>query len=96
MIRIYLGEDTEKARRDARAAFEAARNEHVGGNTLYFDDILFDISQATEGFSAESLFGGQNIIYFDGILDHPDGEQFYRTILKETDHEVFVRERDPR
>ena len=95
MIRVYLGEDTEKARREARAAFETARNEHTGGNTLYFDDVLFDLAQAIEGFSAESLFGGENILYFDGILEHPDGEQFYRTILKETDHKVFVREKEP-
>ena len=95
MIRIYLGDDTEKARKDARAAFEAARNELQGGNTLYFDDLLFDLPQATEGFLAESLFGGENILYFDGILDHSDGEQFYRTILKDTDHRVFIREKDP-
>ena len=95
MIRIYLGDDTEKARREARGAFEQARNEAAGGNTLYFDDILFDFAQAIEGFSAESLFGGENILYFDGILEHPDGEQFYRTILKATDHKVFIREKSP-
>ncbi len=95
MIRSYVGDDTEKSRREARAAFELARNESTGGNTLYFDDLLFDLAQAIEGFSAESLFGGENILYFDGILEHPDGEQFYRTILKETDHKVFVREKDP-
>lgn len=95
MIRIYLGDDTETARKTARAAFEDARSADSTGNTVYFDDVLFDLPQAIEGFSAESLFGGQNILYFDGILDHPDGETFYRTILRETSHKVFVREKDP-
>ena len=95
MIRSYLGEDTQRARREARALFENLRAENPGSTAGYFDDTLFDITLAVDAFTAESLFGGENILYFDGILDHPDGELFYRTIMKETEHQVIIREVSP-
>lgn len=95
MIRVYVGENTNQSRQATRKAFEDARNENPEGNAGYFDDLLFDFAQATELFMGENLFGGQNILYFDGILEHPDGERFYRTILCETPHLVFIREKSP-
>jgi hypothetical protein len=95
MIRFFLGEDTQESRKKGRALFERLREEHPSHNAAYFDDVFFDPTLATESFSGENLFGGQNILYFDGILDHPDGESFYRNVLRATDHEVIVRERAP-
>lgn len=95
MIRSYFGEDTAKARKEARTFFEAERAASPAALAAYFDDTLFDFSQATDAFTSESLFGGENILYFDGILDHPDGEAFYRTIIKETAHTVIIREASP-
>ena len=95
MIQFYVGDNTELARKTARGAFELARSANNAGNAVYFDDVLFNFQEAVESLTGESLFGGENILYFDGILDHPDGEAFYRTILKETAHSVFVREKDP-
>lgn len=92
MIHCYFGEDTQQARREARAYFERLRAEYPIATTSYFDDTLFNLSHAIDAFTAENLFGGENILYFDGILDSPDGESFYRTILKETQHHVIIRE----
>ncbi len=92
MIHFYLGSDTQYARMKAREYFEHIRNENPSSHVSYFDDILFDLRLATEAFNGESLFGGRNIMYFDGILEHSEGEVFYRTILKETDHDVIIRE----
>ena len=95
MIHSYLGEDTMRARKEARALFENLRAENPGSTAAYFDDTLFDMTLAADAFTAESLFGGENILYFDGILDHPDGELFYRTIMKENEHQVIIREVSP-
>lgn len=95
MIHVFVGEDTQKARETARAVFMKAREDEPGSAVSRFDDISFDFTLATELLNAESLFGGGNVLYFDGILDHPDGEAFYRTILKEDGHEVIIRETNP-
>ena len=95
MIHVYVGEDTQKAREAARAFFMKAREDDPGSAVSRFDDISFDLTLATELLSAENLFGGGNVLYFDGILAHPDGEAFYRTILKADGHEVIIRETTP-
>jgi DNA polymerase III delta subunit len=95
MIRFFIGDDTQKSRTAARTLFEKLRFEDSSATTGYFDDLLFDITLATEAFTAENLFGGGTILYFDGILEHSDGERFYKSILKETGHNVIVREMAP-
>lgn len=95
MIHCFFGEDTQKARQAARELFEQLRNDNKSATASYFDDVLFDISAATDAFTSENLFGGQNILYFDGILEHADGETFYRTILQKTEHDVIIREVAP-
>lgn len=95
MIRCYFGDDTQRARMEARAFFEQLRAESPAAHASYFDDTLFNLTGAVDAFTSESLFGGENILYFDGILDHPDGESFFRTVLKETDHRVIIREAAP-
>ncbi len=92
MIQVFTGEDTQKARKTARAAFGALCEENPGASIARFDDVSFDIALATDAFTSENLFGGGNILYFDGILDHPEGESFYRTTLKETEHLAIIRE----
>lgn len=92
MIHCYFGDDTQQARKEARGFFERLRAEYPDATTSYFDDTLFSLPSAIDAFTSENLFGGENILYFDGILDHPDGESFYRTILKKTEHHIIVRE----
>jgi DNA polymerase III delta subunit len=95
MIRCFVGEDTVRARKDARSLFERLREEDPSAGAAYFDDLLFDPALAADALTAENLFGGKNILYFDGILEHPEGESFYRSVLRETTHEVIVREEEP-
>ncbi len=92
MISVFLGADTVKSRLAAGNAFQRAQEEDTQAMGTRFDDLSFDLSLATERLNAESLFGGGNILYLEGILDHPDGETFYRTILRETPHTVIIRE----
>lgn len=95
MISVFLGTDTMKSRIAAGNAFQRAQNEDTQALVTRFDDLSFDLALATERLNAESLFGGGNILYVEGILDHPDGETFYRTVLKETPHTVIIREMAP-
>lgn len=95
MIHVFIGQDSQKAREDARALFVKTRENDIGAAVTRFDDISFDLTLATELLNAENLFGGGNILYFDGILDHIDGEAFYRTILKKDGHTVIIRETNP-
>ncbi len=92
MIEVFTGEDTQKARKAARDAFDALREENPGAQVAHFNDVSFEMALAIDAFTSENLFGGGNILYFDGILDHPEGESFYRTTLKATDHLVLIRE----
>lgn len=57
-----------------------------------FDDISFDPTLAGEALVSQNLFGGGNIVVFDGILDISEGENFYRTMLPGTQNTVFIRE----
>jgi DNA polymerase III delta subunit len=92
MIRAYIGEDTLKAREVMRAAVahELAQN----GDVLVsrFSEISFDATLAAEALGAQNLFGGGNIVVFEALLDHPLGEEFYRTMLPKTQNTVFMRE----
>lgn len=95
MIDVFLGEDAKKARESARNAFQLAREEYPDASVTLFDNLTFDVMTANELFNAENLFGGVNILYFDSILEHPEGESFYRTSLKESEHIIIVRETNP-
>ena len=80
---------------EARAFFEQLRAESPSAHASYFDDTLFDLTAAVDAFTSESLFGGDNILYFDGILYNQDGESYHSTVLKETNHRVIIRELAP-
>lgn len=92
MIRAYIGEDTQKAREVMRSAIEQEQKESSDVLVSRFNDVGFDIALATEALTAQNLFGGGNIVVFEAILDHPDGEAFYRTMLPQTQNTVFLRE----
>ena len=92
MISVFLGSDSVAARTAAMQAFIAAQQDDPGALVTRFDDLTFDLAAARERLNAESLFGGGNILFLDGIMDHADGEEFYRTVLAETPHVVIIRE----
>lgn len=88
-----MGEDTQNARKEARESFEQAKREYPEALISVFDDVSFDLSSARDAFVSENLFGGINILYFDGILDDPEGESFYRNTIQDTTHLVIIREK---
>lgn len=94
MITVYTGTDMAEARRAAKEAVDATHAGSPGIMVSSFDDLSFDLAVATEEFHTENLFGGQNILYFEGILEHPEGEIFYRTVLSETPKMIIIVERD--
>ncbi len=94
MIQLFIGEDTQKARNEARESFEESKVENPDALITRFNDVNFDNDLARDAFISENLFGGANLLYFDGILDHPEGESFYRTVIKATDHVVVIRENE--
>lgn len=57
-----------------------------------FNDLSFDPSLATEALVSQNLFGGGNIVVFEGILDTEEGETFYKTTLPTTQNTVLIRE----
>jgi len=92
MIRAYIGADTQKAREAMRAAVEHELAQNGDVLVSRFNDVAFDAALAGEALSAQNLFGGGNIVVFEALLDHPDGEVFYRTMLTQTQNSVFLRE----
>jgi DNA polymerase III delta subunit len=94
MITVYTGTDMMEARREAQGAVASLRSESPSSTLSSFDDLSFSFEQAMEEFHTENLFGGQNILYFEGILEHPEGELFYRTVLSETPKMIIVVECD--
>lgn len=59
-----------------------------------FNDISFDPSLAGEALVSQNLFGGGNIVIFEGILDTAEGENFYKTMLPGTQNTVLIRENE--
>lgn len=93
MIQVFIGEDTQKARKEAKEIFERAKTEYPDALISVFDDVSFDPDTARDAFASENLFGGINILYFDGVLDDPFGESFYRNTIQDTTHLVLIREK---
>ena len=93
MIKLFIGEDTQKARKEAREIFEQAKCEYPEALISAFDDVSFNYDGASDAFVSENLFGGINILYFDGILDSPEGESFYRNTIQGSTHLVIIREK---
>ena len=75
-----------------RQAIDDVLKQNPDALVAHFNDIAFDPTLAGEALVSQNLFGGGNIVVFDGILDVPEGENFYRTMLPGTQNTVFIRE----
>jgi hypothetical protein len=94
MIQIFVGDDTIKAKQALENAISKVSNsEEV--NLRRFNDIAFSLIEANEAVFEQNLFGGKNIIVFEGILDIPEGVDFYASNLVETTNSVYIRETAP-
>lgn len=94
MIKIFLGEDTEKARKAMHAQIDAVKSSETA-SVRRFSDIGFSLTEANEAVYEQNLFGGKNIVVFEGILDAPEAEKFYAKSLKESPNSIFIRETAP-
>jgi DNA polymerase III delta subunit len=92
MIRAFIGLDTQKAREAMRSAVEREIAEQRDVLVSRFSDVSFDPALASDALGAQNLFGGGNIVVFESLLDHAEGEVFYRTMLPLTQNTVFLRE----
>ncbi len=96
MLLAFVGDDTLAARAALRNAVQRLQDEVPGANFVKFDDQNFSTSAALEAFAEGNLFAPKNIIIFDDILSHPEGEAFYLKQELSTDHIVIVRETSPK
>ena len=83
MIHAFIGADTQKARKMMQDALTNALSAHPEALVSRFNDASFDPLLAGEALAAQNLFGEGNIVVFEDILAHPDGENFYKTTLVE-------------
>ena len=95
MIEIFIGEDTQSARKALRKAVESARGEAGMFGAQRFSDVGFEPLIANEAIFAQNLFGQQNIIVFDAILDTEGGLSFYSEVLRQSPNLIFIRETAP-
>lgn len=97
-IRIFLGDDTKRARDALRRALEEEQKKNPAAIVSWFDDTSFDHALLREHLSNTSLFGGRNIVVIDGILDHEQGEEFYSSIRDGGDFAnlILIRETAPK
>ncbi len=95
MIEIFIGEDTQKAKKAMRAAVDGALLASGASNAQRFSDVGFDASAAREAIFAQNLFGEKNTLVFDGILDMKEFGSFYFEDMATTSNSIFIRETAP-
>lgn len=97
-VRIFLGEDTKRSREALRRAVDGAKAKDPMALVSRFDDVSFDSALLREALTNQSIFGCRNIVVIDGILDHEEGEEFYKTpeSLENTANTALIRETSPK
>lgn len=96
MIKFYVGEDTYNARKLLREEVELARKESPYALYVRFDETSFDPESVHDAFSGGGMFNPWNILIFEDISEHADGESFYENLLPQfigTEHRVYILEK---
>lgn len=96
MIKFYIGEDTYSARKSLRKEVEAVRKESPYSLYVRFDETSFDPRNVHDAFSGGGMFNPWNILIFEDISEHEDGDSFYENTLPQfidTEHRVYIREK---
>jgi len=96
--RIFVGEDRKRSRDALHRVLEAVKAKDPNALVSRFDDVSFDPVFLREALFNQSIFGGENIVVIDGILDHEGGEEFYLTEGNFTDipNLLFICETAPK
>lgn len=96
MFLAFIGNDTMAARTALRTALARLSDEMPGASLVKFDDQSFSTEAALDALVEGNLFAPKNIIIFEDILSHPEGEAFYLKQSLSSDHVVLVRETSPK
>lgn len=94
MIKVLHGDDTGKSKKALNDALFTATKEFPDSIVTRFDDVQFDPVRAKESLLSASLFGATNVVVLDGVLQHPEGKDFYLSAIEwaSTPNMVIVRE----
>ncbi len=96
MLLVYTGNDTAAAKQALGSAIQRILQDVRGANVLRFDEETFVPDSALDALAEGNLFAEKNIIVFDNILEHPEGEDFYLSCDLQSEHYVFIRETQPK
>ncbi len=96
MFLAFIGNDTMSSKTALRMAISRLQEEIPGASLVKLDEQNFSIENAEDALIEGNLFAPKNIIIFDDILLHPDGEKFYLKNNLTSEHVILVRETSPK
>jgi DNA polymerase III delta subunit len=96
MLLVYTGTDVSAAKHALGSAIQRILQDIRGANVIRFDEETFTTESALDALAEGNLFAEKNIVVFDNILTHPDGEDFYLSRDLQSEHYVFIRETQPK
>ncbi len=96
MFLAFVGNDTLSSKAALHAAVARLQAEIPGASLIKLDDQSFTVENAEDAMIEGNLFAPKNIIIFDDILLHDDGENFYLKNKLESDHIILARETSPK
>lgn len=96
MFLAFVGNDTMSSRTALQATLSRLQDEMPGASLVKLDEQSFTIEGAVDAMAGGNLFAPKNIIIFDDILSHPNGESFYLKNKIESEHVILVREMSPK
>lgn len=93
-MQTFTGSDTRRSKEALSKAIIVAQQKNPDALVTRFDDLNFSLAAARDALGSVSMFGGQNIVVFDGVKDHADGKDIVSILsdLAETTNSVFLRE----
>lgn len=98
MIRVYLGNDTEKSRTLLSRAISDFTQSFPLGVISRFDADHAERGAILDSLSGESLFGGRSLIILDGLGEAAESSQILTDILpmaKESHNDIYIIENKP-
>lgn len=96
MFLAFVGNDTMAARQNLHLTLTRLQEEMPNASLIKLDNESFSFDAALDAMLEGNLFAPKNIIIFDDILMHPEGEKFYTKHDLNSDHVIIVRETAPK
>ncbi len=96
MFLAFVGNDTMSSRAALQSTLSRLLDEMPGASLVKLDEQSFTIEGALDAMAGGNLFAPKNIIIFDDILSHPNGETFYLKNKLISEHIILIRETSPK